>query len=358
MWQMYSDYNEIWQKILSDITGAKESIKMEQYIFTDFEEGGIGRKFLDILVKKAKKGVQVQIIVDLIGSHTLFASKELEELKEAGALVFFHTVSTRRLHNIFKSFSREHRKLFIIDEKIAHIGGYIIQDRAHDWGELDVRFERNTITQEVMKDLLYAFDYGWNGLTKLNAFFITPPEKRGDFTVMGSSPRKSEHYILQEITKQIQNAKKTVQIASPYFVPTRKLYKEILKASRRGVEIEMILPVEIDNTIAKFSSHTYYKTLLEHGMKIYLYEKYIHAKFVIVDRKWCIFGSTNFDRMALLHNYEIGISTEREDFIQDLEKCYRSYSPKCTELNLKKWQRRPFLGKIFEVLSVIFWPLA
>lgn len=353
-WKCYSEPKDAWDAMLSDIESARRTVDFEQYIFTDFDEGSVGRRFIDAFIRKAKEGVSVRVLLDAQGSYALMISPWANRLKEAGVYLMFHAASMRKIRRAHRSLFRDHRKLCVIDHEIAHVGGVIEQDRAREWGDLNIRFKG-----PVARNVAGAFNAAWRGHSELNAYLVTEPMRSDDgFEVVGSGPRPQDRHILNALIEAVRTARNEIRIASPYFDPPRELFDALAGARERGIEIELILPKDIDNVFAKYATHARYEELLGLGIKLHLFDSYIHAKAVVIDGEWATAGSANMDNLSLLHNYELNVAARDREFAESLTRCLDSQKENCVELTIGEWKERPQRGKVLEKLSGVIRPVA
>jgi cardiolipin synthase A/B len=346
--QFYTDYPSGWQAMLAAMEEARKSIEFEQYCFMDFGEGSIGRKFADLFLRKAKEGVKVRLLIEAQASFDFYISDLGKILENAGVEVVFHTLSRHKLPHFFRMFFRDHRKLLIVDSKIAFIGGNIVKDKAVDWRDTLLKLEGPTA-----KLLERVFNDAFQGLRRNNKFAITAPQMSGNFEVLTSGPMPRYHYILRRILEAFRNAKRSIYITSPYFNPPRSVLRALARALARGVEVHIMLPGKSDNILADFVSESYYDTILRSGMRLYLHDAYVHAKTIVVDDSWSTMGSANFDRLSLHFDYEANVSSTEGVFTRELLDHFHKDLERASELKLIDWRSRSLYRKILEVLS---WP--
>lgn len=353
-WKFYLDSEDAWTAMLDSMNNALSSIDIEQYIF---QNDAVGSKFLEILIKKSQNGIKVRVLLDEVGSFAFSNSKELEDILKNNPnleIKFFNPLLPWKPHRETFWYFRDHRKLMIIDRKIGFTGSVCLADEIRKWRESHVEiYDTNTIN-----DMVESFDVMWNkGYHKFRYIFRrnkkNDTDKTFKFRYVTNTPLPKKRYLYYELLKNIKNAKKYIYITTPYFLPNNKILKELKKASKRKVDICLLLPHQTDHKIVQIGSETFFEDLLKNNISIFLYDKMIHSKTIVIDDTWSSIGSLNIDNVSLRYNFEGNLvstdtlfSTEIKDqFINDLKKSSR--------LELSKWLERSIVRKILEMLV---WP--
>lgn len=347
-WQLFFETNEAIFAMEEACRKAQKSIDIEMFIF----DLGLARgPFGEMLTDKARMGVRVRLLVDMVGSYDFIGSKEERRLAEAGVLIsVFNPIRPSRLHNFTSWYFRSHRKIVVVDNKIAFTGGVNLKRVPGERRDTQIGFEG-----PLALEAADTFERMWNNarIHKWTAFGA-PPAIEG-FQFLTHSPHRRSRHLLRECLRAIRKAKKSVQITTPYFVPSLRFTKHIRAAAKRGVDVRILLPSLSDHTMADLAARSYISLMLSAGIKIYFYKpKFLHAKVVTVDDNWSMVGSLNIDNLSFLYNYEAGVvSTDRsfnfklrEQFSRDLERS--------GEIRMHEWHKRPLIDKIKEVLS---WPI-
>jgi cardiolipin synthase len=326
----------------ADCQNAKKSIDIEQYIFTNDD---LAKKFIGILKKKAKEGLKVRILCDMVGGIGFYLSPALQELEDVGAqVIFFHPIKLWRVNTFTSAYLRDHRKFLIVDSEIGYTGGVGFNENMKDWRDTQVR-----VTGIIVKNMEYVFERMWQN-TKVEHFypFMRPLFTTNSTAIMTNSPHRGQRFLYWEMIGMIREAKSYVYITTPYFIPDRRLLRVMRLAGKRGVDIRLLLPLEADVRIVSIAAHSYYKTLLRAGVKIFLYKGILHAKTMAVDDTWGTVGSTNLDNLSLAFNYEANISTSEQKFINDIKNHFIKDLDNSTELTLTDLKELPlssrFLG--------------
>jgi cardiolipin synthase len=289
--------------MLFSIAAARKSIYMEMYML---EEKTEGFDFVSELEKKSTEGVQVVIVLDVVGSSDL-SSVAIERLRSAGVEVLF-----------FKFwFQRTHRKLLIVDEKVAFVGGVNISPRYALWNDLQMQIS-GKIVFPVVQSFARAYD-ACGGTDKiLIAKGKIPILKRTkmwfiEHGLLGKRFEMRKHY-----EGSISSAKESVVLVTPYFLPNRWLIIAIRNAILRGVKIEIIVPRQTDfKTVNRLNAY-YLSIFSKLGAHCLYLNKMNHAKIMMVDNKTAIIGSQNLDALSFDWNVEAGVSFDKPILIRDL----------------------------------------
>ncbi|HVG25670.1 MAG TPA: phospholipase D-like domain-containing protein [Thermoanaerobaculia bacterium] len=347
----------MWDRVFADIAAARETVNYETFLC---KEGELTRRMAEALVKKAREKVQVRVMLDGSGGKK-FGKKQLKDLKEAGAKVRkYHPML---LSNLGLLNNRDHRKIFVIDGRIAYVGGHCLtdnwlgeaQDKQH-FRDISARVEGPVVAQ-----LQSAFAENWieeTGEVPGGANFFPELERAGDVNAhavwlspSGSpSTLKLLHYLL------IRLAKKRLTIQNPYFLPDPDARKALLEAVKRGVEVRVMIPADTatDAKIVQHASHHHYGTLLKGGVRLFDYQKtLLHQKIVVVDGMCASIGSTNFDDRSFEINDEVSLVVYDEAVAGELEATFERDLPHARERHFDEWKKRPVLHKLRDFFSFL-----
>ncbi|HEY0010461.1 MAG TPA: phospholipase D-like domain-containing protein [Candidatus Paceibacterota bacterium] len=316
--------SDIWEAQLRDIESAKHSILLEQYIIEDVVGDGIGRRFVDALVRKAREGVEVRCILDAQGCFELFKNYELNnELAAAGGKVFYYkTLGVTNVVTPARLFLRDHRKLLLVDRETTWIGGAVIGERFRDWQDLMVRFTDAPLADVCGKEFR-------NQLLRLQekGSLLAPLQKVDEEThITGNAPGIGNRFCYEELSHAIMLADTSVTLVTPYFAPPLKLQRVINRRLRDGLEINLIVPRTSDKRLADIAREGYFEDMLKHGLILKYVPGMLHAKIVVVDNEWMSFGSTNLDAISLIFNHELNLVTRNADLIAEVCRIVRGWT--------------------------------
>lgn len=327
-YKIYTKTEKAWDAMFQAINRAKSSIFFEMYTFTD--DTSDSHDFIEILTKKASSGIPVKIILDSLGSDELSADS-LKKLKDAGIEVFFFSALFR--HN--------HRKILIIDEKTAFVGGINIHKFYKKWDDLQIKVEG-----KVIKYMIRSFAKIYRECGGKDKFVLKHDKdleiSKGKVWFMEHLPQKNSFRLNKYYKDKIDLAREKILIVTPYFMPNHWIIKAIKKASKRGIKVEIIMPRHATNPkIANVANYFYMQKLHGHGIKFFLTKEMLHSKMMLIDGKEGILGSQNIDILSFDLNIESGIFftdpriiKELYDISEEWKKDSVSYSPKMRETHL------------------------
>jgi cardiolipin synthase len=344
---LFHRVSEIWEAQLKDIEEAKTSILLEQYIIEDFQEGGIGRRFIDTLGRKAQEGIEVRCIIDAQGCLGLFRNNELHHaLTSAGATIFYYkTLGATNIITPARLFLRDHRKLIVIDDRITWIGGAVVGERFREWDDLMGRFEdphlADVASHEFRQQLLRLQE---------KTMLLAPMVRVDDEThVSGNAPGVGNRFCYEEICHAIMLAKDSVTLVTPYFAPPLKLKRVIQRRLKDGLKITLIVPRVSDHRIADLARESFFPRMLKRGLRVLYADHMIHAKIVLVDDTWMTFGSTNLDAVSLIFNHELNLVTRNTELICGVQEIVRSWSEGLTPVDEQscEYQKHSWYERLF-----------
>lgn len=309
------------------IQSAEKSVYLEMYIFQD---DMYDFNFLKLLEQKAKSGVKIKIILDSFGSYDL-SKKAVLGLRDSGAELFF---ISHFLH-------RTHRKVLVIDESTAFIGGVNFHQSAWHWNDLVIQV-RGRLVQYIIKSFAKVyFDCGGKDpyLLKKNKKIISDKTR----TWLIEHFPISRKFTLKNIYKKnLGEAEKSIILVTPYFTPKRWLIGVLHQAVLRGIKVEVLVPKVTDHFIIDRINYFYMSKLSKLGVNFYLELEMNHAKVMILDSKEGIIGSNNLDYLSFELNSEIGIFLKDFRAVQELMKITDIWKQNSVFLDSKNYKPRWF----------------
>ena len=333
-----------FDEMLKEIGAARESVHFETFLW---KEGVLGQRVTNALCERARAGLQVRVLVDATGCKAMGKAAE-QQLRDAGCvLVKFHERSFR---NIGVMNERDHRKLVVLDGRVALVGGHCIvdtwlgdaEDNEH-FADVSVRV-RGPIVHSVQA----AFSENWAGET--GELFVgddvfPPLEPAGTVTAFASyaKPESSAPAVKILHHTVICLARKRIWIQNPYFIPEPEAIDAFGQAVKRGVDVRVLMPSTSgsDNPMVQHAGHRNYEKLLEYGVRLFEYpHTLLHQKVMTVDQVWCAVGSSNFDDRSFEINDEITLSFADSALAQRLDQIFEKYAARCKEIKLEEWRRR------------------
>ncbi|WP_148863534.1 phospholipase D-like domain-containing protein [Marinobacter fonticola] len=328
-------------ELLSSIDSATDLIILEQYLV---ESGRFADRFIDALRNAANRGVKVFLLFDSYGSQGLEAM-DRQRLDYPGiALAYFNPVSLPRL---CRSITRDHRKLLLVDRKVAFTGGFCLTDEfLNCWYDLAIRIEG-----PVVEDWFDSFYRLWSSRLVCGAREWPLPLVLRNRSEVEHKTGKSEgrmtrtqgrrRPIRHSLQSHIEEARKRVWMYTPYFLPTRNLLRQLQASARRGVDVRIIVAGNNhDHPAVQYAGRSYYGRLLRAGVRVYEYQaSFTHAKFCLAD-DWCTVGSCNFDHWSFRWNLEANQEVKDGAFAEDIAELYRSHLFECKSISLDTRSRQ------------------
>nr|WP_255547461.1 cardiolipin synthase [Fictibacillus sp. 26RED30] len=330
--------SHFFDSLFQDIDEARRTIYIQFYILRDDE---LGQELCTKLIAKAQQGLEVRLLLDYMGSYGL-KKKTVHALKDAG-VHFEYSNKPQFPYLLYRINHRNHRKITIIDTEIGYIGGYNVGNeymgrvtRFGDWRDYHLK-----LTGNVVIELQRLFIDDWNGSTNEKMTHSKTPsllneEGASELMLLPSKGRGGYQFFLEKIKR----AQKSIFIGSPYFIPGKKMNRELLSALNRGVNVKLLVPMNPDHPFVQEASYRFVKSLLEAGAEIYqFHEGFYHSKIVMFDDTICDIGTANFDLRSFFYNDELNcIFTDKAE-IQVVKKVLDSdleRSEKLTLARLKK----------------------
>ncbi len=339
------------------VGAARESVLIELYLIELYlmESGRLASAMIEALLKAAERGVTVMLMLDGYGSMGL-SSEDRERLETGGvALRFFNPLGW---HSLARNLTRDHRKLLVVDGRVAYTGGFGVVDEFLDaWYEVAVRIEG-----PVVADWVRLFCRLWDsslthggGEPTLVHDLATTLSPHDDYRGMRGRVVWGQGYRYQAIRhslqRQVSEARHHIWICTPYFVPTFSLRLKLAQAARRGVDVRVLLPGEHnDNPGVRYAGQRFYGRLLRAGVKIYEFQPtFIHAKFSLADN-WVSIGSCNFDHWSLHWNLEANQEVDDRRFASEVADLFERNFTSSRQITREAWAQRPRWQRLKEWL--------
>ncbi|TAK91797.1 MAG: cardiolipin synthase [Burkholderiaceae bacterium] len=353
-----------YQAMFAALRNARDHINFETYIF---EADEVGQRFADLLIEKQKSGVQVNLIYDSVGAMN--TPKEFfQRLTDSGIKVLeFNPINPLALKKGWQVNQRDHRKLLIIDGKIAFLGGINISSvysggsfKQHTkvrpngppWRDTHLQLE-GPVVGELQKLFLNTWARQKADPLAPRTYFPPLTNKGSEIVrAIGSAPEAPYNLIYATFISAINSAESAVHITNAYFVPDQQLRTALINAAQRGVDVKLILPSTTDSWPVLHAGQAYYDELLAGGVKIYERRgALLHVKSAVLDGVWSTVGSTNLDWRSLLHNEEINAVILGADFAAQVEAVFQADLATSTQITLEAWRQRSLDRRIKELLG-------
>lgn len=350
------------------IENARHHIHIETYIFA---EDRIGHDLRDLLIRRRQQGLEVRVLYDALGSRTTPAAF-FEPMARAGVEVLpFRPLNPTRTMP-WKLNNRDHRKIVVIDGRIAFTGGinfsgaYASSSRARPgpqtgqeeaWRDTHVQIE-GPVASQFQKLFLAIWVRAGGQVDADSAQYFPPLAPSGAELVAAvatSGGDRHETAIYDTYVATIGRASRRLWMTQAYFAPDHVLRQSLIDAARRGVDVRVIVPSFSDSALIFHASRADYEALLAGGVRIYE-QRYamLHAKTMVIDTALSTVGSANFDIRSFLHNNEVNAVVVGSQFAQRMEALFERDLKDTRELRLDSWRKRPWLDRFKEFGSSLF----
>ena len=350
--------SEKFEHLLADIERAEHHIHIDYYIIDD---DNIGNTLKNALIRKSLQGIEVRVIYDSFGSRKT-KQAFFEEMRKAGIevepfLKFKLPISSRVNY-------RNHRKIIVIDGKIGYVGGMNIADRYVDgvswgiWRDTHARIEGKAV-----QGLQSIFFIDWYFVTQTlitsrNYFPMLP--KFGDIAIqiVNGGPLREEREVVHGILQAIYDARKSIFIQTPYFLPPESMLDALKTAAARGVDVRIMISKKSDMSLVQAAARSYVKEMLKVGVKFHLYRAgFLHSKMMVFDDSLTLLGSVNFDFRSFEHNFEVEAFIYSDSVAEQAKAIFAEDQRNSEPASLKEWAKRPFWDRFIESLMRLFAPL-
>jgi len=344
------------------IRNARNHVNLESYIIDDDE---IGQQFADLLLEQQGRGVQVSIIYDSVGGINT-PKAFFERMREGGiAVLEFNPINPFVSKTPWLINNRDHRKLLVIDGQIAFIGGINISSvyssgsgakrtgktagNTVAWRDTHLQIE-GPVVGELQKLFLETWEKQKGVLLADRNFFPALKEQGNDIVrAIGSTPDDPYSLIYLTLISAIGNAERQVYLTQAYFVPDPQLLEALIDAAGRGVDVKLILPSFSDSASTFHAGRSHYSTLLKAGVKVFERQSaLLHSKTVVIDGVWTCVGSSNLDWRSFVDNDEINAVILGREFAGQMQVMFYRDIEASEVVDLKSWERRPWMLRLKE----------
>jgi cardiolipin synthase len=341
--RLFTEGDELYEAMLASIAEARESIRLETFIFA---ADAVGWQFAEALAGKAREGVDVRFQFDARGSATGASPELYAYLTDAGVkLKWFHEWSW---WHPYRYFQRNHRKLLIIDERELFLGGANIcaENSRAQFGDNRQRDTHVFVASELAKQASLLFDHTWEhpDVRHKQARARRIPEFSGIY-----HGRMSTLYALA-----MRRASRRLYITSPYFSPGSPVERAMRRAARRGVDVRLLVPRNSDPPFVGWMTRSAYSSLMRAGIRVYEYlpGRKLHAKTIAIDDEWSMIGSANLDHLSLTINHELVLVARDRSLANELQRAFIADLERSEEVQPAQWAKR---GRGAIMLEMIGW---
>ena len=380
--QLLTNGHDTFPAMLAAIESAEKSISLDMY---KIRMDRVGTCFYRALIRAAQRGVRVRLIYDAYGSRSVTYDDFTELIDAGGEVCVFNPVlwlTFLRVNN------RDHRKILVVDGRIAFLGGLNLAEEYDGDGQNGWRDAAIMIEGSAALDAERVFSESWLqggmgfigkdlpvvGFKHLKRPIESPlvrlldldgesclsehnPSTGGTARVriVPSDPHSLSSTIVDQYLLAINSARKSIDITCAYFVPPLVLRRALVNAAKRGVRVRLMLPGTTDAPHVRTVTIGYYGRLLKYGVEIYEWTKSVlHAKTMVVDGVWSTIGSANLDGRALFLSYEANAAVIDRHLAVALEEQFERDLRHCRRVALQEWKQRSFKQRVAEILLTPF----
>ena len=355
--ELLVDGATFFPRMLDAIATAQRQVELELYLV---EDGECFARLREALVAAARRGVRVRCLFDSFGCLKLSPANR-QVLVDAGVeLRLYNPLRWRRgLRNLF----RDHRKILLVDDQFGYVGGtgatdeFWNPDNPQDsWHEVMVEMRG-----PLLDDWRSLFEFQWRRCGERRfwrpveplqpARLPAAPAKRSGLGRLAYAAARQHRDILRALLRALGQSRRQVLLATPYFLPTRKVRRALMKAARRGIDVRLLLSGQrTDHPAVRYAGHRYYPRLLRAGVRIFEYQpRFLHAKMVLVD-DWVSIGSCNFDHWNLRWNLEANLEAFDPPLGAAVAGCFAQGFAQSKEITLADFQNRPLPMRLYQRL--------
>ena len=363
---LLADGKAAYAAMFKAIQNAKDHINLETFIIEDDE---VGRKFAELLLQKQAEGVQVNLIYDSVGSFST-PTAFFQRLRDGGIhVVEFNPANPFKAHEHWFLAHPDHRKILIIDGKVALTGGINIsavyssrlsgrgetEGAPLPWRDTDVQIEGPAVA-EFQKLFLDTWQKQQGPeLPDRNYYPDLKEEGNALVRVVGSTPGQTNRITFIVYVSAITFAEHSVHLTNAYFIPDDQMLDAFTDAARRGVDVKILLPSTSDSSLALYAARYNYSELLKSGVKVFERRNaLLHAKTAVIDGVWSTVGSTNMDFWSLLSDDEVNAVILSREFAVEMEKMFATDLAQSDQVQWEEWKKRPLFQRIREWFAHLF----
>lgn len=350
--ELFVEGDDLYEAMIAAIEAARKSVRLESYIF---EADRIGWLFAKALSNRARSGVDVRFHFDSYGASYRPSPQLWGELESSGVrLRWYHPW---RWYHPSRYFQRNHRKLLVIDDEEAFLGGFNIalENSRALFGEGRTRDTHVRVRGELAPCAAALFDQLWEGSAMPHLDGI--PEDASGFSalLMPNFSRRCQRRLACIYAGLIAASRNYVYLTSPYFCPGTVVGKALRSAATRGVDVRLLVPRNSDPSRAGWATRYAYARLLPAGVRIFEYlPRKLHAKTAVIDNEWAIVGSANLDYLSLFVNHELVLMARNRELNEALRRQYLLDLEDASEVSASRWDRR---GRGERCLEWIGWAI-
>ena len=363
---LIDNWQGVFEHLIADIDAAKSTCHLEFYIW---HLGGEADKVAEALIRASQRGVECRVLLDAMGSRPFLQSPMAGQLREAGIQIQEALAGGLMRLAFVRLDIRLHRKIVVIDGKIAYTGSLNLVDPRYfkkdsgvgQWVDAMVRLQG-----PIVEPLAITFLGDWfveskeqlEDLQQKGDALPQPKAAEAAVQVLPSGPGHTGGSIEQVLVTAIYAARKELILTTPYFVPDESLLMGLISAAERGVKVILIVPKKVDSRLVRYASQAFKGDLLKAGVRIANFKGgLLHTKSVTVDGEFSLFGSLNLDPRSLRVNFEISLAIYNQEFTGQLRQLQQKYIDQSELMDLSAWEKRPSRQRVAENFARLVGPL-
>ena len=355
--ELLVDGAHFFPRMLDAIAAAQRQVELELYLV---EDGECFARLREALVAAARRGVRVRCLFDSFGCLKLGTANRQALLDAGVELRLYNPIRWRRgLRNLF----RDHRKILLVDDQFGYVGGTGATDEFWNPEQPDDGWHEVMVEMRgpLLDDWRSLFEFQWRRCGERRfwrpveplqpARLPAAPAKRSGLGRLAYAAARQHRDILRALLRALGQSRRQVLLATPYFLPTRKVRRALMKAARRGIDVRLLLSGQrTDHPAVRYAGHRYYPRLLRAGVRIFEYQpRFLHAKMVLVD-DWVSIGSCNFDHWNLRWNLEANLEAFDPPLGAAVAGCFAQDFAQSKEITLADFQNRPLPMRLYQRL--------
>ena len=362
--ELLVDGDQFFPSLMEAAASARDSFHLQTFIFG---RDRTGEEFRELMIERARAGVEVRLLYDRFGSTWAHVLRFFEPARKAGAKVFSIT-QANPLKGRFQINLRNHRKVAVVDGRIGFGGGINIHD-GHRTGYAKgqpIRDYHVRLEGPAVADLQFQFIEDWFFASReqpdrlLDAGNFPPFEERGPglVQIVPCGPTPGGNAVADVIFAAIASAERSLYIVTPYFIPDEPIVHAIRYAAFRGVDVQLVVPKVGNHRYAEFAARALYAPLLRTGVRIFERRPpFIHAKALVVDRIYALLGSANLDYRSLHLNFETNLEVAEEAFVAAVTRQIEEEIAQSDEVSYDRHQARSLGRRLVENFCYLFQPM-
>jgi cardiolipin synthase len=359
--EVFIDANQAYDSMEQAIRSAEHHVLLQSYIYRADEAG---ERFRDLLIEKAKAGVEVKLLVDGVGGQEL-SKRFIRPLLQAGGQFGVFMPVFRLRSTPWRPNLRNHRKILVVDDRIGFAGGLNIgveyqgrRKRYAPWRDTHLRLEGPAVRrlQEVfVEDWLFATG---EDLADAEHFVVAEPCGKQLVQVVDSGPDHRHETIHAVFFTAINEANRSVYITTPYFVPDAAMLLALKSAAWRGVDVRLLVPGKSDLRLVQWAGRSYHQELLEAGVQLYEHRPgVLHAKTMVIDGSWSTVGSANMDRRSFRLNFEVNVLVSGRAFAEKMEAIFEADIAGAKRITQHMLRAKPLRSRMVEAFARVLSPV-